>query len=259
MRSGLLVLGLFAWGALAQQPAQMPPSEELKAATAPFEAARAQPDDLTDADRLALRVGVSRSAQACLALQPSLASLSSQSDELLAFSRLCIFGQQFEPARQGAVQYLTLPATPKREMALLLLVQAFLGLGYGTVLLVPFTLWAPSTLATVRSLPTTAVRQPVYLVTSWSANTGGVDKETPELLAALRDYARALPKHVSIFIVPKALLEQFHADVFPTAIVIRDGMVQANVPLVGEAAERIIGVALGATPSDSPRNASKLR
>ena len=412
MRVGSLLLGIFLWTAMAQQPTpmQMPPSEELKAATAPFEAARAQPDDLTEADNLALGVGVSRAGHACLALTPSLPSFVSQPDEILALARLCIFGQQFEPARQAAVQYLKRPATPKRETAMLLLVQAFLGLrdpsnaaqqvlslerdypydtqihyaedqvllaegvmsdqqsddvlklcanqsktsfavleqgqdlsgagasvspailvsdavrcidmeralhdssaaatfsrlqqalkltawkgtaelapmqaavartamvenrtplssisgklvrangpltsqavplSHETSLLVPFTLWAPSTLSAVRSLPLTASWQATYLITSWSANTGGADQQTPELLASLRSFAQSLPAHASLLVVPEPVLEQFHADVFPAAIVIRDGVVKANLPLVGDTARRLTVLALG-TPTPIP-------
>lgn len=46
----------------------------------------------------------------------------------LTEGQLCIFGQQFGPARAALVDYLALPQPPKRQQALVLLVRAFLGL-----------------------------------------------------------------------------------------------------------------------------------
>ena len=407
MRAAFLIaFCLFGMSVVAQQaaPPTLPPSEALKAATAPYNAARAQPNDLTDADMLALGVGVERASHDCGALQASLDALTKQPDELIALARLCIFGQQFEPARAVAVRYLTLPSMPQREMALLLLVQAFLGLknptnaaeqvftlerdfaydtqiyfaadqvilaaglmgdqqnaqvlqlcgdqlkvslpllesgkGFagkegnaspstlfadavrcvdlerdlhdlsgtvaltalekivqlpawqataelapmqaalartlmvgkpapvavldgrvvraagpllarrvaltrGTTLLVPFTMWAPSTQSMIRDFPATAPQQELYLVTSWAANTGDEDAESPELLASLRSFAQSLPAHVTLLVTPESFLQAFHADAYPGVIVVRDGTVQANTPLVGEAAKRMAVLALG--------------
>ena len=44
------------------------PSEAYKAAMAPFNAARAQPGDLTDADKLALGIGMADASRNCRAL-----------------------------------------------------------------------------------------------------------------------------------------------------------------------------------------------
>ncbi len=404
--SGYLLLLFVAMttAAAQQSPASLPPSEELKTVTAPFDAARAQPNDLTDADLLALSVGVSRAGHACGTLLPSLEALTKQPEEVLALARLCIFGQQFEPARAAVVRYLELPVMPQREMALLLLTEAFLGLKddfnaaqqvfalkrdfpydtqiyfaadqvilagallndeqntytlqlcgdqlkvslpllesgksliskegtaspstlfadavrcvdiardlhdlseqstlgrlekivdlpfwqgtaelapmqsalarteltgkqtplallsgrllraggpllphtvpltRGTALLVPFVMWAPSTSSIIRDFPVIAPQQIVYLLTSWAANTGGEDTETPELLASLRAFAAGLPVHVEVLVVPDAVLRQFHADVYPGSIVVRDGFLRADLPLTGGAAQRMTVLALG--------------
>ena len=128
----LLLAMLFSAQVFTQQapsgPVPLSPSEAMKSARAPFDAARAQADDLTQADALALHVGMAQAARDCAALQPQLQSYAAQSDELLSLAHLCMFGQQFEPARATLVAYLVLPQTPERETALLLLVQAFLGL-----------------------------------------------------------------------------------------------------------------------------------
>jgi hypothetical protein len=129
MRFALPLLAvLIAFSAAAQQPAPTPlaPSEAMKAARAPFDAARAQPGDLTAADELALGVGMQKAAKACAAMDPK--SYRAQPPELLSLARLCMFGQGFEPARQSLVLYLEIPQPPERETAMVLLVQALLGL-----------------------------------------------------------------------------------------------------------------------------------
>jgi hypothetical protein len=129
MRRVLPLLALLiAVYAAAQQPVPVPlaPSEAMKAARAPFDAARAQPDDLTAADQLALSVGIQQAATACAAIEPK--AYQTKPAELLALARLCMFGQGFEPARQALVFYLEISKPPERETALALLVQAFLGL-----------------------------------------------------------------------------------------------------------------------------------
>jgi hypothetical protein len=407
MRTALLAFVILATARLpAQEPAasQLPPSEELKAATAPLAAARSQPDDMTQADLAAYSVGISRAGRACLRLDPAREELAKAPDELLSLARLCNFGQQYEPARRAAMRYLELPAPAERERALLVLVQAFLGekdivnsaaqifsvrhdypydakvhfamdevisagallnnaangsaialcndqlsmtlpmleggkglegkdstvppsmlyadavrcveieralgeksaqatlarldaiaalpqwqhtaelapmqsalararmvgqpaprrrisgkvvhaaaplrpatisLARGTVLLIPFTLWSPSAVSIVRDLHVTEPQQPIYLLTSWAANTGAADEESKEILGSLRFTAQSLPDHVSLAVVPDAVLEEMHADAFPAAIVVCNGVVQANLPLIGEAATRISVLALG--------------
>jgi hypothetical protein len=39
--------------------------------------------------------------------------------------------------------------------------------------------------------------------------------------------------------------QEFHADAFPAAIVAHDGVIEANLPLAGDAAERMAIFALG--------------
>ncbi|MGC2620254.1 MAG: hypothetical protein WA414_14515, partial [Acidobacteriaceae bacterium] len=49
-------------------------------------------------------------------------------EDLLAFGRLCILGQDFDPARQSLIDYLALPQAKSPELARLMLTRAFLGL-----------------------------------------------------------------------------------------------------------------------------------
>jgi hypothetical protein len=115
--------------ALAQAgPPALSPSEAYKAALAPFNAAKAQPDDLTDADRFALQDGMALASRDCLAISANPSAFATNENELISLSQLCIFGQQYEPARSTLVTYLGLPTPTQRKLALVLLVRAFLGL-----------------------------------------------------------------------------------------------------------------------------------
>ncbi len=130
MRAGLFcALLLGAVQGRAQEPTPtLSPSEAFASAMAPFNAARAQADDLTSADTVALSVGMVHAGRDCSALLPRTEAFASDAAQLLALSRLCIFGQQYEAARGVLVRYLALPRPPEREPALLLLVRALLGL-----------------------------------------------------------------------------------------------------------------------------------
>jgi hypothetical protein len=110
----------------------------------------------------------------------------------------------------------------------------------GTVLLVPFTLWSPSTPEITRDLAKFAPQQAIYAITSWRANTGRDDFRSNEVLEELRSWQRSMPKKVSILIVPNSVLSEFHADVFPAGILIRDGVVLSNTALSSEGAERVL-------------------
>ncbi|MGO8932372.1 MAG: hypothetical protein ACLQDA_01560, partial [Terracidiphilus sp.] len=104
------------------------PSEALASAMDPFIQARSQNGDLTEADKLALSLGMTHAARDCLALTAAPQPAALNPTEQLALGRLCIFGQQYEPARSVLVDYLALPSPPDREAALVLLVRAFVGL-----------------------------------------------------------------------------------------------------------------------------------
>jgi hypothetical protein len=109
-------------------PRPLSPTEAYKAALAPFTATRSQAGDLTDADKYALGIAMAQASRDCLALSSDVSAFAGNAKELFALGQLCIFGQQFEPARAALVDYLALPQPPQREQALLLLVRAFLGL-----------------------------------------------------------------------------------------------------------------------------------
>ena len=399
-RNLALFAGLLLLTGVDRLPAQqsskpLSPSESYKAALEPFTETRNQANDLTDADKFALGIGIAQASRDCLALSSDLSPFSSDAKELFALGQLCIFGQQFEPARAALVGYLSLPQPPQREQALLLLVRAFLGLkvpasaeaqvnsllrdypydpsihaaidqvidslegtdvfqndlalklcatqgaatlpllasgkilegkdgstsastlfadavrcaafaqssgkpsglealaaivqqpswagtadfalmqaalerqqmvgksaplsslhGYlpginglipktvlmkrGAAWLVPFTLWSPSTPDIARDLAKLAPHQSLYAITSWHANTGREDVRSSEVLEALRSWQRNLPRQVLILIVPDSVLSEFHSDVFPTGILIRDGTVLSNIQLSSEGAERLV-------------------
>jgi len=133
MRTAALYLGLMVavfgvQGLTQEKPKDLSPSEAYKAAIAPFNAARSQANDLTDADKLALGIGMTQASRDCLALSTNTSALATDAKELFALGQLCIFGQQFEAARGTLVEYLALPQPPERKQALQLLVRALLGL-----------------------------------------------------------------------------------------------------------------------------------
>jgi hypothetical protein len=124
----LFALPLFLPSLAQQAGPQLSPSEALQAAMDPFNQARAQNNDLTDADILALSLGMAHASRDCNALAVNPQAFSEDSNQRLALGRLCLFGQQFEQARASLVEYLALPSPPERETALILLVRAYLGL-----------------------------------------------------------------------------------------------------------------------------------
>ena len=128
-RPGLVFFMLmFGWCQTQTSPDSLPPSEAYKAALSPLKAARAQQNDLTDADKVALGVGVARASRDCLSLSANLSALESDPKELLALGDLCLFGQQYEPARASLTRYLSSPQPEERKLALLSLARAHLGL-----------------------------------------------------------------------------------------------------------------------------------
>lgn len=124
-----VLLALICGRGLAQEKAKpLSPSEAYKMALAPLQAARAQPDDLTDADRFALQIGIASASRDCRALSSNASSPDGDEKELIALGELCIFGQEYGPARDTLTKYLALPQPPERKLAMVLLVRALLGL-----------------------------------------------------------------------------------------------------------------------------------
>jgi hypothetical protein len=122
------LLALICGRSLAQDNAKpLSPAEAYKAALAPFQASRTQPDDLTDADRFALQIGIARASRDCRALSSNASSLGADENELIALGDLCLFGQEYGPARAALTKYLALPLPPERKRAMVLLVRALLG------------------------------------------------------------------------------------------------------------------------------------
>jgi hypothetical protein len=125
----LLSVLMAAVPAQAQEDTKfLSPSEAYKAALLPLNAARAQQNDLTEADKFALGVGMGMASRDCLALSADVSALTTNAKELLSLGELCLFGQQFEPARASLTKYLVLPDALNKRQALILLVRAHLGL-----------------------------------------------------------------------------------------------------------------------------------
>jgi hypothetical protein len=108
------------------------------------------------------------------------------------------------------------------------------------VILLPFTLWSPGATSVVRDLAKYSAQHCIYAITSWSANTGREDMPSDQILDALREWQRTLPPTVSVLVVPDKELNVFHADSFPSGIVIRDGIVRSNTVLSTQGSERLL-------------------
>jgi hypothetical protein len=411
------------------KPVPLFPSEAYKSAMAPFVAAKAQPNDLTDADKFALGIGKAQAAHDCLSISSDTSPFATNGKELISLGQLCLFGDQYEPARSALVSYLALPEPQERKLALVLLVRALLGLNEpdgaqlqvdsllrdypydaqihyaidqvldateaveharnpfqdlqvlqlcqkqnaatlplltmgkslegaeisapastlfidavrcaglarfagdarkkngssthpmevfmadertalvrevdtlqqlstiaqqpdwagkadlapmqaaverqrmvggrvpvnalhahilgnttvlpttipvarGKVVLLPFTLWAPSAADMARAVTSRAPQQTIYAITSWAANTGSEDAPSKIILEALRLWQQTAPPHVKMLIIPDAELRAFHADAFPAGVVIVDGIVRSNALLSSQGAVRVLAQAL---------------
>jgi hypothetical protein len=407
----LFLLAIYGNRVLGQEESNpLSPTESYKASLAPFTATRNQPDDLTDADKVALGIGIARASHDCLALSRNTSSFSENAAEVFALGQLCIFGQQFEAARADMVNYLALPEPPQREQALVMLMRAFVGLNepdsaepqilsllhdfpydasihlaidnvidsaeasniaspfndialrlcqtqtantlpiltsgkalqgkdsgvsaatlfsdavrcaalahssgqqaplnqlaavaqqprwagtadlpvmqqalrrqqmvgervplsilhahqlgasaliprtvsvaHGTAMLVPFTLWSPSTPDVLANLARFAPQQSIYAITSWHVNTGQEDVASSQVLEGLRSWRRSLPQHVLILILPDGELNTLAADTFPAGILIRDGKVLMNSPISGKGEQRLLLKFLIKPPLPPPR------
>ncbi|MFP5229406.1 MAG: hypothetical protein ACLGXA_17475 [Acidobacteriota bacterium] len=102
----------------------MGPTDAYQYAMQPLNNARSAPDDLTDADRWALGIGVARAKEQC----ELRAKDKFVGEDLLAMGKLCIFGQDYEPARAFLLSYIALPQPKSPEVGRLLLARAFIGL-----------------------------------------------------------------------------------------------------------------------------------
>lgn len=125
---GTVCMPLRVGAAAQQEPTALPPSEAYKTALAPLTMARAQADDLTEADKIALGIGMVRASRECLSISADLSAYTENEKEMFALGQLCLFGQQYEPARAALTKYLALPQPKERKAALILLARAHLGL-----------------------------------------------------------------------------------------------------------------------------------
>ncbi|HEX4310858.1 MAG TPA: hypothetical protein VHZ25_12575 [Acidobacteriaceae bacterium] len=103
----------------------MSPTDAYLYAMEPFNNARSAPDDLTDADKWALGIGIARANQQCEVRSTQ----TFDGEDLLAMGKLCIFGRDYQPARQHLIKYIALPQPKAPEVGRLLLARAFVGLG----------------------------------------------------------------------------------------------------------------------------------
>lgn len=100
------------------------PKEAYSFALDPLLQARQAPDDLTEADKWALGVGIARAADSC----KSIADKMPTDENLLDLGQLCLFGQQHEIAADALKRYITLKNPSNLEQGRILLSQAYVNL-----------------------------------------------------------------------------------------------------------------------------------
>lgn len=108
----------------SSEASQMSAKEAYTYALTPFMQAKQAPDDLTDADKWAIGIGVERARESCSAL----ASKLQEDESLLDEGKLCLLGQDFQTAGMVLKRYVLLKNPANLEDGRLLLAQAFLGL-----------------------------------------------------------------------------------------------------------------------------------
>ena len=109
-----------------------------------------------------------------------------------------------------------------------------LSLSNATTILIPVTLWAPTSPVAVQMMAKSFHGLPVTIaaVTSFAANTGTSDKPSDAILKAFEEMQAQFPPHLPLLILPDQELQALSIADYPTAILIgRDGTVHFNHPL----------------------------
>lgn len=120
-----------------------------------------------------------------------------------------------------------------------------LNFAHGSLLLVPFTLWATDTVRVFSDFASVAPSLPITLLTSWAANSGSSDQPDPQALAGLRESAAQIPPAGTVLVVSDHVLQSFHLDVHPAAITLTRETLRVSTPLDNETAERMTLIPLG--------------
>jgi hypothetical protein len=103
-----------------------------------------------------------------------------------------------------------------------------------TTILIPVTLWAPTSLLAVQTIAKSFHGLPVKIatVTSFAANTGSSDKPSAAILKAFEQMRQQFPPRIPLLILPDRELQKLTIADYPSAILIgRDGSIHFNHPL----------------------------
>jgi len=92
------------------------PLRGLQGSTVPAQSRKSSTERSNDADKFALGIGIARSSRDCLSLSANLSAFATDPKELLALGDLCLFGQQYEPARASLTKYLSFPQPEERQI-----------------------------------------------------------------------------------------------------------------------------------------------
>jgi hypothetical protein len=187
----------------------MSPGEAYLYAMQPFNNARSAPDDLTEADQWALSISITRAKDQCELLKKQ----KKDGEDLLAFGKLCILGQDFDPARASLINYLAIPTAKSPEVGRLLLARAFVGLQ-----------WIPSAESQVESLVSLfPYDASTHLAFDMVIDAAEASDDTDDLAVASRLNDLQLP-HILDALAHGGQVPPSNGDSIDAALVVRDAL-----------------------------------
>jgi hypothetical protein len=110
-------------------------------------------------------------------------------------------------------------------------------------ILIPVTLWAPTSLTAVQMTAKSFHGLPVKVVaiSSFAANTGSSDQLSPPILQAFQQMQSQFPPHTPLLMLPNRELQSIAIAGYPSAILIgRDGTIHYNRPLLTNGGLRLL-------------------
>lgn len=191
----------------------MGPGEAYLYAMTPFNNARSAPNDLTEADEWALSIGIARAKDQCEQLRKQ----KLEGEDLLGFGKLCILGQDFDPARGSLVDYLAIPTAKSPEVGRLLLARAFVGLR-----------WIPSAESQVESLVSLyPYDASIHLAFDMVIDASEASDDTGDLDVASRLTDLQLP-HILDALAHGGQVPPSNGDAIDASLLVRDALRAAD-------------------------------
>lgn len=220
----------FLLKALQAGPSSTPPAKDKDAEHAPVDPATAFADALRCAYQFLIEGKPRKEADLIGELAQTLhASQYAHSPELAAMQAdLAAYQTMGQPAALDTLR-------GERVASGHPLIAATVPLMHRVTVLIPVTLWAPTSLTAVQYAAKNFHGTPVSLVavTSYAVNTGDTDKPSAPILKAFEEMQKEFPPAARLLLLPDRELQQFPLADSPSAILIGpDGIIDYNHPLL---------------------------